>query len=171
MHFHGLTVNLKLIVILIFSALLLVLELYAPASVFISKPFAYLVYLLMAPLLPVTLAESGTTIIISSFSVDFIDACTGLPYIMLVALFLWLRNLSGFKIAIVASALFFFNILRVVVVSISLYGRGYSQAASIHNVFYLAFTVLVAILIVYSIAPLLKKEGRLDLSLCLNRLH
>lgn len=147
--------NVKIAIVLGYSLVLLVFELFFPVSFLISTPFARLVYLIVQSLGITSLKLAGSSIIIHEVSIDFTDLCTGVPAITLAVLFMWVGSFSKRRILTATVSLILFNVLRSVFVVYLLFIDSYTVAMVAHNATYTALTVVVAALMVRSLTQLI----------------
>ena len=147
--------NIKIAIVLFYSLVLLVFELFFPVSFLISTPFARLVYLIVRLLGITSLKLAGSSIIIHETSIDFTDLCTGVPAIMLAVLFMWVGSFSKRRILTATVSLILFNVLRSVFVVYLLFIDSHTVAMITHNASYIVLTLVVAALMFYSLAQLI----------------
>lgn len=143
--------NSKITITLVYAVALLAFELFFPVSFLISTPFAVVAYLVMKSFGISSLNLLGSSVIINGTPVDFTDLCTGMPAIVLGALFMWVGKISKKRIFAFSLSLILLNISRLALVAHLLAANNYDVAATAHNLSYAALTAAVLIVMVQSL--------------------
>ena len=146
----------KALVALVLSTAIFTLETFFPPTYFLAKPVARLVAIIFSPFLNVN--AEGTYIIAGGHAVDFVDTCVGMGYVLLISIYLWIRDFSFIKILGITMLVFFINLLRIGFVLAILSHSGLQAAALAHNITYIVFTLIAIGLIIYSVVPLFLKK-------------
>ncbi len=144
--------NGKIAIVLVYALALLTFELFYPVSFIISRPFAIVVYLLMKSFSIPSLSLIHSSVIINETMIDFTDLCTGVPVMILTALFMWVGKISKGHILALSLSLLLLNISRAVLVAHLLVASSYDVAAAAHNLSYTMLTATVLTVMVYSLS-------------------